>query len=82
LKLADRLGTLYILPEHKGRFLKGIPTHRYVQAAALVIVRMRIWIDDQFIFDMLEHEKYKTLVLKSFKKKRKLKPVKRVVKVR
>lgn len=82
LNLADHLGTLYILPEHKGRFLRGIPTQRYVQATALVIVGMRMWIDDQFILYMHEHEKYKSLVLKSYKKKRKLKPVKAAVKVR
>lgn len=82
LNLADRLGTLYILPEHKGRFLRGIPTQKYVQATAFVIVGMKMWIDDRFILYMLEHDKYKSLVLKSYKKKHKLKPVKPVVKVR
>ena len=57
LVLADQLGPLYILSEFKGSCLKGIPTRKYIQAVALVIVGTKVWIDDHYIQYMLHREK-------------------------
>lgn len=69
LDLADRLGTLYVLQEHKGQNLRGIPNMKYIQSAALVIIGTKMWIDDHFVLYMQHREKRKSTVLRSARSK-------------
>jgi hypothetical protein len=63
LSIADKIGTLYVLNESDGRFLKSLPKPGYIKSVAIIIITSdKILYDEQWARAVVYFEK-KTLKL-------------------